>query len=179
MTIPIDELNPRQQEAVKTVQGPLMVVAGPGSGKTRVLSYRIAHLIQMGVPAYQILALTFTNKAASEMKERISRLVGAKSAHLWMGTFHSLLARLLRIECEHLGFTSNFTIYDSQDSQALIKRIMNSLGIPSQQFNPQAIRSRISGAKNQFISPAEYRRNAAELFVTKIGPGLVDVTAEL
>src|ERR1051326_519156 len=89
MTIPLDELNPRQQEAVRTVEGPLMVVAGPGSGKTRVLSYRIAHLIGMGVPAYSILALTFTNKAASEMKERITRLVGAKSAQLWMGTFHS------------------------------------------------------------------------------------------
>ncbi|HEY6192462.1 MAG TPA: UvrD-helicase domain-containing protein [Bacteroidota bacterium] len=164
MTIPLDELNPRQQEAVRTVEGPLMVVAGPGSGKTRVLSYRIAHLIGMGVPAYSILALTFTNKAASEMKERITRLVGAKSAQLWMGTFHSLLARLLRIECEQIGFTSNFTIYDSQDSQALIKRIMNSLGIPSQQFNPQAIRSRISGAKNEFISPVEYRRLASDVF---------------
>jgi DNA helicase-2/ATP-dependent DNA helicase PcrA len=164
MTFPLDELNPAQQEAVRTVEGPVMVVAGPGSGKTRVLSYRIAHLIGMGVPAWQILALTFTNKAASEMKERISRLVGAKSAQLWMGTFHSLLARLLRIECEHLGFTKSFSIYDSQDSLALIKRVMNAMGIPAQQFNPQAIRSRISGAKNQFVSPEEYRRLAADVF---------------
>jgi ATP-dependent DNA helicase UvrD/PcrA len=167
MTFASDELNPKQQEAVRTVEGPVMVVAGPGSGKTRVLSYRIAHLISMGVPAYHILALTFTNKAANEMKERITRLVGTKSSHLWMGTFHSLLARLLRIECGHLGFTNNFSIYDSQDSLALIKRIMNAKGIPAQQFNPLAIRSRISGAKNQLVSPSEYRGLAADLFEEK------------
>src|SRR5260221_10640271 len=124
----LSDLNPKQQEAVKTVEGPVMVVAGPGSGKTRVLTYRIAYLIQIGVPAYQILALTFTNKAASEMKERIVQLVGENSRSLWMGTFHSIFARLLRVECEKLGFQKNFTIYDSNDSLVLMKHIMRARG---------------------------------------------------
>jgi DNA helicase-2/ATP-dependent DNA helicase PcrA len=163
----LSDLNERQREAVTTVQGPLMVIAGPGSGKTRVLSYRIAHLIGMGVPAWNILALTFTNKAANEMKERITRLVGAKSSSLWMGTFHSLFARLLRVESDAIGFGRNFSIYDSQDSLSLIKRIMNASGIPLQSFNPAAVRSRISGAKNQLISPEEFARGASDIFEEK------------
>ncbi len=165
----LSELNPKQIEAVKAVEGPVMVVAGPGSGKTRVLTYRIAHLIQIGVPAYRILALTFTNKAASEMKERIVKIVGEKSRQLWMGTFHSVFARILRVECELLGFGRNFTIYDTADSLGLIKNIMNSLGVPQQQYNPQAIRSRISGAKNQMIGPTEYAAQALDLFAEKTG----------
>ncbi len=167
MTPILSDLNDQQREAVTTVQGPVMVIAGPGSGKTRVLSYRIAHLIGMGVPAWNILALTFTNKAANEMKDRITRLVGAKSASLWMGTFHSLFARLLRVECEALGFGRNFSIYDSQDSLSLIKRIMNGSGIPLLSFNPAAIRSRISGAKNQLVSPGEFARAASDIFEEK------------
>jgi len=163
----LSDLNPRQQEAVKTVEGPVMVLAGPGSGKTRVLTHRIAHLMRIGVPPYSILALTFTNKAAGEMKERITRLVGDQAARLWMGTFHSLLARLLRVECEKIGFQKNFSIYDAQDSLALIKRIMKAANIPAQQFNPAAIRSRISGAKNQSLSPPEYARLATDPFEEK------------
>ena len=165
----LSELNPRQIEAVKAVEGPVMVVAGPGSGKTRVLTYRIAHLIEIGVPAYRILALTFTNKAASEMKGRIVAIVGEKSRQLWMGTFHSVFARILRVECERLGFGRNFTIYDTADSLGLIKNIMNSFGIPHQQYGPQAIRARISGAKNQMIGPADYGRQALDLFEEKTG----------
>lgn len=163
----LHDLNPKQQEAVRTVEGPVMVVAGPGSGKTRVLTFRIAHLISIGVPAYQILALTFTNRAASEMKDRIVRLVGEKSDRLWMGTFHSIFARILRMECEHLGFTKSFSIYDSSDSLSLIKNIMESMSLPTQKFNPQAIRARISGAKNQLVSPEEYLRRAMDLFEEK------------
>lgn len=161
------ELNPRQQEAINAVQGPVMVVAGPGSGKTRVLTFKIAHLIGIGVPPYQILALTFTNKAAGEMRERIIPLVGEKSRQLWMGTFHSIFARILRVECEALGFQKNFSIYDPQDSLTAIKNLMAELGIPSQQYNPQAIRSRISSAKNHLVSPDEYARSAAGLFDEK------------
>ena len=163
----LNELNPKQQEAVQAAEGPVMVVAGPGSGKTRVLTYSIAYLISIGVPAYQILALTFTNRAASEMKERISKLVGEKSRQLWMGTFHSIFARILRVEAERLGFTRNYSIYDSSDSLSLIKNIMVAFGIPTQQFNPQAVRSRISGAKNQMIDPQEYAKKATDLFEEK------------
>lgn len=163
----LNELNPAQKEAAKTVEGPVLVVAGPGSGKTRVLTYRIANLILIGVPAYQILALTFTNKAASEMKERIVKLVGQKSSQLWMGTFHSVFARILRVECEKLGFEKNFSIYDSDDSLGLIKDVMNSYKMPFQQFNPQAMRSRISGAKNQLVSPSEYGERAMDIFEEK------------
>ena len=163
----LNELNQKQQEAVRTLEGPVMVVAGPGSGKTRVLTYRIAHLIKIGVPAYQILALTFTNKAASEMKERIVQLVGADSRNLWMGTFHSIFARLLRVECEKLGFQKNFTIYDSNDSLVLVKHIMRERGIPTQQFSPQAIRSRISGSKNQLVQPQSYAERTTDIFEEK------------
>ena len=127
----LSHLNPVQREAAKTVEGPVMIVAGAGSGKTRLLTYRIAYLISIGVPAYQILALTFTNKAANEMKERISTLVGEKSSSIWMGTFHSMFARILRKECTKIGYGKNFTIYDSADSLTTIKNIMESLGIPT------------------------------------------------
>ncbi|MBI3189285.1 MAG: UvrD-helicase domain-containing protein [Ignavibacteriales bacterium] len=112
----LQELNPQQREAVKALDGPVLIVAGAGSGKTRVLTYRIAHLLSIGVPAYQILALTFTNKAANEMKERIHKIVGDKSYSLWMGTFHSIFARVLRYEGTKIGFEKNFSIYDDGDS---------------------------------------------------------------
>jgi DNA helicase-2/ATP-dependent DNA helicase PcrA len=165
----LSHLNPVQREAAKTVEGPVMIVAGAGSGKTRLLTYRIAYLISIGVPAYQILALTFTNKAANEMKERISTLVGEKSSSIWMGTFHSMFARILRKECTKIGYGKNFTIYDSADSLTTIKNIMESLGIPTQRFNPNAVRSKISGAKNALISPDGYLSQASDLFEEKTG----------
>ncbi|MBI4811480.1 MAG: UvrD-helicase domain-containing protein [Ignavibacteriales bacterium] len=163
----LNKVNSRQLEAIKAVQGPVIIVAGPGSGKTRVLTYRIAYLISIGVPAYQLLALTFTNKAANEMKERITQQVGEKSKQLWMGTFHSIFARLLRIEADRLGFGKNFSIYDTQDRLRLIQSIMNDLHIPSQQYNPQAVMYRISRAKNQVILPEEYASQSLDLFEEK------------
>jgi len=163
----LNDLNPVQQEAVKAANGPVMIIAGAGSGKTRVLTYRIAYLMACGVPAHQILALTFTNKAAREMKNRIIKLVGDDAASLWMGTFHSMFARILRKECMHLKFTPSFTIYDSDDSLSTIKKVMEKLNLPTQQYNPVAIRSRISMAKNQYLSPAKFAEQAHELFDEK------------
>ncbi len=163
----LHNLNTKQQEAIKAAQGPVMVVAGPGSGKTRVLTHRIAYLISIGVPAYQILTLTFTNKAANEMKERITKLVGEKSRQIWMGTFHSIFARLLRMECEAIGFSKNFSIYDSQDSLALIKNIMDLSGISIQRFNPVSLRSKISSAKNRLLSPQDLAQQAIDVFEEK------------
>jgi len=163
----LQDLNPAQQEAVKALNGPVMIVAGAGSGKTRVLTYRVAYLVHCGVKPYEILALTFTNKAANEMKKRIIKLVGKESQQVWMGTFHSILARILRWECEPLGYNRNFTIYDTDDSISLIKSVMSDLGISAQQFNPQAIRSHISIAKNQLIYPQEFARLAGDVFEEK------------
>jgi len=175
----LNQVNLKQLEAIKSAQGPVIVVAGPGSGKTRVLTYRIAHLINIGVPAYQVLALTFTNKAANEMKERITKIVGEKSKHLWMGTFHSIFARLLRIECEKIGYGRNFSIYDTQDSVALIKSIMSSLGISTQQYNPQAVRSRISWAKNHLVAPEEYLEQATDFSEEKTGKIFIEYRKKL
>jgi len=158
----LEDLNPVQREAVCAVDGPVLIVAGAGSGKTRVLTYRAAHLIDLGVAPHSILALTFTNKAAEEMKSRIAALVGEGSRGIWMGTFHSIFARMLRFEAERIGFQRNYTIYDTDDSLTLIRSIMNSLGIPSQQFSPQGVRSRISLAKNSTISPKAYREKIAD-----------------
>ncbi len=164
----INELNNVQQESVKTVNGPVMIIAGAGSGKTRVLTYRVAYLISIGVPAYQILALTFTNKAAEEMKTRINHIVPEKCAKLWMGTFHSMFARLLRQEAELIGYNRNFTIYDTDDSQNLIKNIQHNLNIPTQTFKPTSVRSRISGAKNKLIIPSEFSGLAKDIFEEKV-----------
>src|SRR5512143_1307235 len=163
----LSELNAKQREAVKAVEGPVMVVAGPGSGKTRVLTYRIAHLIAIGVPAWNILALTFTNKAANEMRERVLRLVGEQARSLWMGTFHAICARILRIESAHIGFDKNFSIYDTADSLNAVKAVMQELGISQQQYAPQAIRSRISSAKNQLVTADELASRAADPFEEK------------
>jgi DNA helicase-2/ATP-dependent DNA helicase PcrA len=151
------DLNPAQREAVEAVQGPVMIVAGAGSGKTRVLTYRAAFLLQRGARPESLLALTFTNKAAEEMKSRIRALVGDVSRAVWMGTFHSLFARLLRFEAERLGYTRSFTIYDSDDSLALVRSVMGALGISGQLVSPQAIRSRISTAKNRLLTPQGVR----------------------
>ncbi len=158
----LDQLNPVQREAVTTVDGPVMIVAGAGSGKTRVLTYRSAYLIAQGKRPESIFAVTFTNKAAQEMKERIIALVGPESRSIWMGTFHSMFARILRFECEHLGYERNFSIYDTDDSLQMVKSIMNSLNISLQQYPPQGIRSRISAAKNQMISAKAFKSSSAD-----------------
>ncbi len=149
----LHQLNPRQRDAVKALDGPTMILAGAGSGKTRVLTYRVAHLLESGIRPESILALTFTNKAASEMKERIVSLVGERSRQVWMGTFHSLFARILRIEAERIGYRRNYTIYDTDDSLSSVKHVMAGLNISAQQYTPQNIRARISMAKNQLVDP--------------------------
>ena len=165
----LSELNPIQREAVTASEGPLLIVAGAGSGKTRVLTYRVAFLLAKGVKPWNILALTFTNKAAAEMKERISRLVGEERARpLWMGTFHSVFSRVLRREAEKLGYTASFTIYDTDDSLGVVRTAMAQFGISSQDFSPKAIHNRISAAKNAMISPAQYSNQASDLMEEKI-----------
>ncbi len=162
-------LNPAQLEAVRNANGPTMIIAGAGSGKTRVLAHRIAYLMETGVRPWEILSLTFTNKAAKEMKDRIGQLVGPEQAKdLWMGTFHSIFSRILRKHATALGYTSSFTIYDSDDSLSAIKQVMNALGISRDQFNPTAIRSRISSAKNQMIMPDAYANMAYDPFSKKV-----------
>ena len=164
----LQELNPAQQQAAQAVNGPVMIIAGAGSGKTRVLTYRIAHLMSCGVPPYQILALTFTNKAANEMKERIRKLVGEGAQELWMGTFHSIFARILRREAELLGYTRSFTIYDSDDSLSAIKKCMERLNISQQQIQAQVVRARISHAKNQLLNSQAYAELGTEFLDEKI-----------
>ena len=158
----LHDLNPVQQEAVKATNGPVMIIAGAGSGKTRVLTYRIAHLLSCGVSPGEILALTFTNKAAREMKDRIEKLAGDQATRLWMGTFHSMFARVLRKEAERIGYTRSFTIYDSDDSMNTIKMAMAQLGISAQQIHPHALRSMVSSAKNQLLTPKGYEEQARD-----------------
>jgi DNA helicase-2/ATP-dependent DNA helicase PcrA len=156
----LTELNDAQQQAAKHIEGPMMVIAGAGSGKTRVLTYRIAHLIHSGVDPFSILSLTFTNKAAREMKERISTIIGDKeSANIWMGTFHSVFARVLRTESDRINYPKNFTIYDTQDSRSVIKDVISELNLDDKVYKPASVQARISGAKNNLISPEEYRRS--------------------
>ncbi len=155
----LSELNEVQQQAVTNTEGPVLVVAGPGSGKTRVLTYRIAHLIEQGTAPWEILALTFTNKAAREMKERISKVVGDRANQVWAGTFHSIFARILRVEADKLGYKSSFTIYDSDDSKSLINAIVKEMNLDKNVYNINAIRSRISSAKSNIIPPRAYAEN--------------------
>ncbi|HZK76446.1 MAG TPA: UvrD-helicase domain-containing protein [Candidatus Kapabacteria bacterium] len=173
-------LNPAQRAAVAQLTGPVMIVAGAGSGKTRVLTHRIALLIESGVRPWQILSLTFTNKAANEMKERIASMVSPELARdLWMGTFHSIFSRILRRHAAEIGYTSSFTIYDSDDSLGAIKQVMNGLGISKDQFNPNAVRSRISSAKNQMVSPVEYERLARDFFSEQVARIYPEYTSRL
>ncbi|MBM4168170.1 MAG: DNA helicase [Ignavibacteria bacterium] len=165
----LQELNPVQRKAVEAVNGPVMIVAGAGSGKTRVLTYRVAHLISSRVPPYDILALTFTNKAANEMRERIAHLVGGQARDIWMGTFHSTFARILRREAETIGYTRTFTIYDSEDSLNVIRQCMADLGLSLQQYKPHAFRALISKAKNNLVHPDEYQRTASDYISEKVG----------
>lgn len=161
MTEILDQLNAAQQLAVTSSDGPVMVIAGAGSGKTRVLTYRIAYMLSKGVDPFHILALTFTNKAAREMKSRIMDLVGStEGRNVWMGTFHSIFARILRIEGHVLGYPSNFTIYDTDDSKSVIKGILKDLNLDPKQYTPNSVLSRISAAKSNLISAADYNASA-------------------
>ena len=153
------QLNEAQRDAAACTEGPVMIIAGAGSGKTRTLTYRIAHLIELGVDGFNILALTFTNKAAAEMKERITKLVGNEARNLWMGTFHSIFARILRAEADKLGYTNTFTIYDNDDSKSAIKQIVKVMNLDPKVYNPGYVLSRISMAKSSLIGPEDYCTN--------------------
>lgn len=158
----LNDLNEAQRAAVEYIDGPSLVIAGAGSGKTRVLTYKIAYLLSQGMKPWSIMALTFTNKAAREMKERIGKLVGNDLAqHIYMGTFHSIFSRILRAEAEHIGFNNNFTIYDESDSRSLIKAIVKEMGLNDKKYKPAAVHAKISMAKNNLMSAAAYESDAA------------------
>src|SRR5213596_467515 len=153
-------LNERQQEAVLHINGPLMIVAGAGSGKTKVLTTRIAHLMANGVDSFHILALTFTNKAAKEMRERVEKILGDNEArNLYIGTFHSVFARILRIEAVRLGYPNNFTIYDTDDAKAVVKTVIHELDLDDKHYKASSAYNRISSAKNALVGPEEYARD--------------------
>jgi DNA helicase-2/ATP-dependent DNA helicase PcrA len=155
----LDQLNEPQRQAVTHTEGPLMIIAGAGSGKTRVLTYRIAHLLEKGTEPFNILALTFTNKAAREMRHRIERVAGPEARSLWMGTFHSIFAKILRIEGARMGYTSDFTIYDTEDSRSVVKNVIKENDLDDKVYKPAAVQNRISWAKNKLISWQEYQAN--------------------
>ncbi len=172
------KLNPAQRQAVETVEGPLLVLAGAGSGKTRVLTYRIAHMVaDLGVPPYSILAITFTNKAAAEMRARIGKLLGPMRG-MWVLTFHSLCVRMLRADAHRLGFSTNFTIYDDDDSKRLVKEIYAELDVNPKAFSIQAVRSRISNAKNELVDAEEYARAAGSSPMEKVTAKVYSKLAE-
>jgi DNA helicase-2/ATP-dependent DNA helicase PcrA len=152
-------LNPQQRAAVENTQGPVMIVAGAGSGKTRVITYRVAHLIEKGVDAFNILVLTFTNKASKDMRERIGKVVGNEAKNIWMGTFHSVFAKILRVEAEKIGYPSNFTIYDTDDSKSLIRTILKEMQLDDKLYAANVVYNRISSAKNNLVSATEYLEN--------------------
>ncbi len=155
----LNELNEEQRKAVEAIEGPVMIIAGAGSGKTRVLTYRVAHLINHGFDPFNILALTFTNKAAKEMRHRIETMVGREARNIWMGTFHSVFAKILRVESERIGYPSNFTIYDTQDSKNLISAILKEEGLDDKTYKPGLVLNRISAAKTNLLSFREYLKN--------------------
>jgi len=152
-------LNPEQRGAVQQIKGPVMIIAGAGSGKTRVITYRVAHLVRSGVDAFNILVLTFTNKAAKEMRERITHVVGTEAKNIWMGTFHSVFAKILRVEADKLGYPNNFTIYDTDDSKSVLRAILKEMNLDDKLYSANFVYNRISAAKNNLISPAEYAQN--------------------
>ena len=152
-------LNPQQRAAVENTEGPVMIVAGAGSGKTRVITYRVAHLIEKGVDAFNILVLTFTNKASKDMRERIGKVVGNEAKNIWMGTFHSVFAKILRVEAEKIGYPSNFTIYDTDDSKSLIRTILKEMQLDDKLYAANVVYNRISSAKNNLVSATEYLEN--------------------
>ncbi|HEY4148489.1 MAG TPA: ATP-dependent helicase, partial [Chitinophagaceae bacterium] len=162
MTDYLSGLNEPQREAVLHVDGPIMIVAGAGSGKTKVLTTRIAHLMANGVDAFNILALTFTNKAAKEMKERVEKILGNNEArNLYIGTFHSVFARILRSEAPRMGYPSSFTIYDTDDAKSVVKTVINEMNLDDKHYKPSTVYNRISSAKNALVSPAEYANDYA------------------
>ncbi|WCT10899.1 ATP-dependent helicase [Mucilaginibacter jinjuensis] len=155
----LEGLNPEQRGAVLQTKGPVMIIAGAGSGKTRVITYRVAHLIRQGVDSFNILVLTFTNKAAREMRERITHVVGPEAKNLWMGTFHSVFAKILRVEAEKIGYPNNFTIYDTDDTKSVIRAILKEMNLDDKLYSANLVYSRISSAKNNLISWQEYQNN--------------------
>lgn len=155
----LEGLNPEQKAAVQQINGPVMIIAGAGSGKTRVITYRVAHLIRNGVDSFNILVLTFTNKAAREMRERITHLVGPEAKNIWMGTFHSVFAKLLRVEADKLGYPNNFTIYDTDDSKSVLRAILKELNLDDKLYSVNFVLNRISAAKNNLVSWQEYQQN--------------------
>ena len=164
-----EELNDRQQEAVFHTEGPLLVLAGAGSGKTRVLTHRIAYLIEeKGVNPWNIMAITFTNKAAEEMRNRVDRLIGFGSESIWVATFHSTCARILRRYIDQIGFGTNFSIYDTDDQKAVIRQVMKKMDLDSKIYREKVLLSAISSAKNEFISPQEMEESAMDLQQKKI-----------
>ena len=165
----MNHLNPEQKQAVEQIDGPMIVIAGAGSGKTRVLTYRIAHLIKHGVNPFNILSLTFTNKASREMRDRIQKIIGDNDAkNIWMGTFHSVFSKILRIESHYINYPKNYTIYDTEDSKGLIRSIIKELNLNKDFYKVNIIRSRISTMKNNFISPDEYANNPEIVLQDKI-----------
>ncbi|GAB2982637.1 3'-5' exonuclease [Mucilaginibacter puniceus] len=155
----LEGLNPEQKAAVQQINGPVMIIAGAGSGKTRVITYRVAHLIRNGVDSFNILVLTFTNKAAREMRERITHLVGPEAKNIWMGTFHSVFAKLLRVEADKIGYPNNFTIYDTDDSKSVLRAILKEMNLDDKLYSVNFVLNRISAAKNNLISWQEYQNN--------------------
>src|SRR6185503_3843942 len=155
----LDQLNEAQREAVVHTDGPVMIIAGAGSGKTRVLTYRIAHLMKKNVDAFNILALTFTNKASREMRGRIEKIIGGEARNLWMGTFHAVFAKILRIEADKLGYPNNFSIYDTDDAKSLMKDIIREQGLDDKVYKPDVVLNRISSAKNNLYSWKDYQDN--------------------
>ena len=156
----LNSLNTVQKDAVTTLNGPVLVIAGPGSGKTRVLTYRIAHILQSGISADNILSLTFTNKAAKEMQERIHSVVGASANGIWAGTFHSLFSRILRMEAHHIGYSTSFTIYDTEDSKNVLSALIKELNLDKETYQVNQLRNRISAAKSALVTPTMYETNA-------------------
>lgn len=173
MSLDLSVLNPEQRAAVEEIDGPCMIIAGAGSGKTRVLTYKVAYLIESGVSPYNVLALTFTNKAANEMKERVAALLNSNADSIWMGTFHSIFARILRLEAEKIGFTRNFTIYDTDESVNVIKLVMQDCGISTEKTNPRGVQATISFLKNKLINPEDFSQTAKtfyEKIIEKVYP---------
>ena len=165
----IKGLNPQQADAVQTVQGPMLILAGAGSGKTKVLTCRIAHLLNQGVRPYRILAITFTNKAAAEMRERVDKMAGEAAKDVWLHTFHAFCAKLLRMEIDKLGtYTNNFAIYDTTDTKSLVKQILQELNLDEKRFQPAGVIGRISNAKNQLKTAEDYAKETGDFYESKV-----------
>src|ERR1700712_5572911 len=154
-------LHPEQQAAVMQTEGPVMIIAGAGSGKTRVITYRVAHLVQKGVDSFNIFVLTFTNKAGREMRERIMQAAGPEAKNIWMGTFHSVFAKILRVEADKIGYPNNFTIYDTDDSKSVLRAIVKEMSLDDKLYNINFVLNRISASKNNLVSWQEYQNTPA------------------